>query len=334
MEPFSASYGRTAKHSGLTPTMQQSDALHGATDAMQAGRGHAQTRITVVPPKNADAAVSHARRLWASAGAAALAETLTMPVDFAKVRLQLQSSTAVAGVRYTGMTDCIVRAVRAEGPGALFKGLGPALARQTGYTGLSFLLYEPIRNSIAPSGRDATFFNRLLAGGTAGGLGISVLNPMEVIKTQIQASSGRVSVAEVLKRILRSDGIVGFWAGLGPNIARTFLVCAAELGTYDEVKSQLIASKMMSNGPLAHLAASGAAGFASASISTPVDVVKTNIMNQAGSSQQSKGIVDTAVSIVTREGPEALYKGFVPILTRKILWCSAFFVTYEKLRAE
>jgi hypothetical protein len=29
---------------------------------------------------------------------------------------------------------------------------------------------------------------RLLAGGTAGGMGISVLNPMEVIKTQIQAS--------------------------------------------------------------------------------------------------------------------------------------------------
>ena len=241
---------------------------------------------------------------------------------------------------------CILLLLRPRGVFLLrlFKGLGPALARQTGYTGLSFLLYEPIRNSISPSGRDATFSNRLLAGGTAGGLGISVLNPMEVIKTQIQASSGKISVAEVYKRILRSDGIVGFWAGLGPNIARTFLVCAAELGTYDEVKTQLIASKMMSNGPLAHLAASGAAGFASASISTPVDVVKTNLMNQAGSrasiqckaasSQQCTGMVATAVSIVTREGPGALYKGFVPILTRKVLWCSAFFVTYEKLRAE
>ena len=37
-------------------------------------------------------------------------------------------------------------------------------------------------------GRDASYMQRLLAGGTAGGMGISVLNPMEVIKTQIQAS--------------------------------------------------------------------------------------------------------------------------------------------------
>ena len=77
-----------------------------------------------------------------------------MPIDFAKVRLQLQNraiggASAVAGVHYSGMADCIGRTVRAEGPGALFRGIGPALARQCGYTGLSFLLYEPIRNGMS-----------------------------------------------------------------------------------------------------------------------------------------------------------------------------------------
>jgi hypothetical protein len=171
---------------------------------------------------------------------------------------------------------------------------------------------------------------------------------MEVIKTQIQASPVKTSVAEVFTRIRRSDGILGFWAGLGPNITRTFLVCAAELGTYDEVKTQLVSSNMLSDGPLSHCVASGAAGFTSASISTPVDVVKTNMMNRAGSSGMAaqsgrgksapsrpppyKGMADAALSIVSKEGPGALYKGFLPILTRKILWCPTFFMTYEYLR--
>ena len=207
---------------------------------------------------------------------------------------------------------------------------------------------DALLSYILGTGRDASFLNRLLAGGTAGGVGISVLNPMEVIKTQIQASPKKISVAEVFARIWRSDGILGFWAGLGPNVTRTFLVCAAELGTYDEVKTQLVSGNTLSDGPLAHCVASGAAGFTSASISTPLDVVKTSMMSQAGSSGAAtqsgrgnssagrlppyKGMVDSAVSIVSREGPGALYKGFVPILTRKILWCSAFFMTYEYLR--
>lgn len=58
--------------------------------------------------------------------------------------------------------------------------------------------------------------------------------------------------------------------GIGPNIARTFLVCAAELGTYDEVKTHLLKSQLFSDGPLAHVLASASAAFASASISTPV----------------------------------------------------------------
>ena len=39
-------------------------------------------------------------------------------------------------------------------------------------------------------------------------------------------------------------------------------------------------------------------------------------------------------SIMANEGFFALYKGFVPIFWRKIIWCSAFFVAYEKLRVQ
>ena len=43
------------------------------------------------------------------------------------------------------------------------------------------------------------------------------------------------------------------------------------------------------------------------------------------------GIVDACVTTVRTEGVMALYKGFTPIFARKIVWCSAFFVCYEKV---
>jgi hypothetical protein len=113
----------------------------------------ASRRATVqVSVKQTTTLGTHSRRLWASAAAAGLSEALTMPVDVAKIRLQVQNNGPVGDVRYKGMTDCILRTVRNEGFRALFKGLGPALMRQMGYTGISFLLYEPIRNGISPAG--------------------------------------------------------------------------------------------------------------------------------------------------------------------------------------
>ena len=78
------------------------------------------------------------------------------------------------------------------------------------------------------------------------------------------------------------EGLRGFWAGVMPNVARCFLVNAAELGSYDQAKTMIVNSGVLPDGPLAHLAASASAGFASAVISTPADVVKTRLMNQAG----------------------------------------------------
>ena len=39
------------------------------------------------------------------------------------------------------------------------------------------------------------------------------------------------TMSSVVRRILAQEGVLGLWAGLGPNVARTFLVNAAELGT-------------------------------------------------------------------------------------------------------
>ena len=209
--------------------------------------------------------------------------------------------------------------------------------------------------------------------------------------------------------------------GLWPNVTRTFLANAAELGTYDEAKSRLV--PVLGDGFFAHVfcrqhwsnpstflslchhfitlhrgsqhfsywerdssaactnalqiifwsrhqvmaipirpaqsrhislqslqvAASGAAGFTSACVSTPADVVKTRLMNSAGEDVKqyrgrrlcgsktllqhvskkfvhmymfwdlpllSSGMAHAFSKILTEEGVPALYKGFLPICVR------------------
>ena len=69
-----------------------------------------------------------------------------MPVDVVKTRLQLDGAGSQR--LYRGSVDCARKLLKAEGPLALFKGLPPALFRQSTYGSLRYGLYGPIRNSL------------------------------------------------------------------------------------------------------------------------------------------------------------------------------------------
>ena len=304
-------------------------------------------------------------RWFSGIGASFVAESITLPTDVIKVRLQVQSKAAEtaatvsgeagsSGVgvispvrRYSGMLDCGRSIYRNEGAVSLWKGYVPALTRACCYNSLMMVLFEPIRNLIVagkPCIQDnekhlvakPNFAQRLLAGGSAGGIAIAIFNPTEVVKTQVQAHQGaeKLRIPSVISKVWRNDGLLGFWAGVRPNVARTFLVNAAELGTYDQAKNWLIDNSGMGDGLVTHTAASGCAGFVSACVSTPADVVKTRLMNQAGGAGAGprKGMLALGAQILREEGPSALYAGFTPICCRKLVWCAAFFVTYERIR--
>jgi len=270
-------------------------------------------------------------RLAASSAAAALAEVITLPIDVTKTRLQTQSQN---GTNYEGMVDCILTTIEQEGVLALWRGLLPALIRQVSYSSLSLMLFEPILALMHSDsdGDGPSYMDRLLAGGTAGGIAIAVFTPTEVLKTQMQNAERDIGMNAVCFRVLRRDGIFGLWAGVVPNVARTFLVNAAELGTYSHAKG--ILSPLVGAGLLAYVGASAIAGLTSACVSTPADVIKTRLMQQAGGGARAySGIFDAARQIVALEGFGALYSGMTPILWRKVLWCTAFFVLYESLLA-
>lgn len=77
-----------------------------------------------------------------------LLQFCTLPLDTAKVRLQLQKKAAgVDGVgvpKYSGLLGTMATIAREEGLSALWKGLIPGLQRQCLYGGLRIGLYGPV----------------------------------------------------------------------------------------------------------------------------------------------------------------------------------------------
>ena len=92
-----------------------------------------------------------AKRAFAAAIATSTAEICTIPIDTAKVRLQIQGQLGKGkgvGDRlpYTGMLNCLRRISVEEGVKGLFVGVTPAIFRQLTYGTARLALYQPIRN--------------------------------------------------------------------------------------------------------------------------------------------------------------------------------------------
>ena len=84
-------------------------------------------------------------RLIASAIGAGVAESVTLPVDVAKVRLQTQVPRADGSLLYRNMVQGMFVVGKNEGSTALWKGLAPALLRQTSYWSLLRGIYPHTR---------------------------------------------------------------------------------------------------------------------------------------------------------------------------------------------
>lgn len=72
----------------------------------------------------------------------------TIPLDTAKVRLQLQKNVVAGDAaslpKYRGLLGTVATIGREEGLAALWKGIIPGLHRQCLYGGLRIGLYEPV----------------------------------------------------------------------------------------------------------------------------------------------------------------------------------------------
>ena len=279
------------------------------------------------------------------------------PVQALRPALAFNGSTSVAiphtsimPLRRPGPIAVGRQILIAEGPAALFSGVSATVLRQTLYSTTRMGLYDILKNkwsspTSTPGGAPAfPLYKKITAGLIAGAVGAAVGNPADVAMVRMQAD-GRLPLAErrnyrgvgdALGQMVRREGVGSLWRGSSLTVNRAMIVTASQLATYDQAKEAILGKGLMPDGLPTHVAASFAAGLVASVASNPVDVVKTRVMNmkvEKGAPPPYAGALDCALKTVRAEGPMALYKGFIPTVSRQGPFTVVLFVTLEQVRA-
>uniref|UniRef100_A0A5B6ZC65 Mitochondrial uncoupling protein 5-like n=1 Tax=Davidia involucrata TaxID=16924 RepID=A0A5B6ZC65_DAVIN len=294
----------------------------------------------------------------------------THPLDLIKVRMQLQGETnapnpAVQTLRpalafqttspgrihvppppaaRVGPIAVGIRIVQQDGAVALFSGVSATILRQTLYSTTRMGLYDILKQKWTDPGTGKMPLVRKIGAGLfAGGVGAAVGNPADVAMVRMQAD-GRLpaaqrrnyrSVVDAISQMTKNEGITSLWRGSSLTVNRAMLVTASQLASYDQIKETILDKGLMKDGLGTHVTSSFAAGFVAAVASNPVDVIKTRVMNmkvEPGKAPPYSGAVDCAMKTIRAEGPMALYKGFIPTISRQGPFTVVLFVTLEQVR--
>jgi solute carrier family 25 (mitochondrial uncoupling protein), member 8/9 len=236
-----------------------------------------------------------------------------------------------------------------EGVTALYKGFWPAIHRQLVFASLRVGLYGQISSYFKKPGQDTVpLSSKVMAGLASGAIGITVANPTDLVKVRFQ-SEGKLApgqkprytgVINAYSTIVKQEGLLGLWTGLGPAIARNSIINATELVTYDTAKHWLLSPAVgMKDGFLTHFSAAAMAGGMATLVGNPVDVVKTRVMAAAkgastGVTPQYTGAFDCAIKTLKQEGPLAFYQGVGPQFFRITGWNIVMFVSLEQIKKQ
>lgn len=252
---------------------------------------------------------------WFGGSASSMAATVTHPLDLVKVRLQMRTGDAPKS-----MSGTVLHIIRHHGVTGLYNGLSASLLRQITYSTTRFGIYEELKSRFTTKDHPASFpvlIAMATVSGVAGGL---VGNVADVLNVRMQHDAAlppaqRRNYAHALDglaRMTREEGFRSWFRGVWPNSARAAAMTASQLASYDVFKRILIRHTPLEDNLATHFSASFLAGVAAATVTSPIDVVKTRVMSASGKSS----IGQVLGGLYAQEGVRWMFKGWVPSFLR------------------
>ena len=260
-----------------------------------------------------------------SASAGSIVTVLTStPLEVLKVRQQAAATSSSVG---------LFQIARAEGALALWSGLGPSLLMSIPSTVLYLTVYEAARDELVTRSWLSRDWAPLVAGGLSRLVSSTCVAPLELVRTRMQAAESGTAegVAAVAHSIVRQGGGVGaLWGGLWPTLWRDVpFSCIYWLG-YETLKQRAAAGQPSGGVPVSTSFGAGAlAGLFAATLTTPLDVVKTRQQLRVAGGGAAEGTAETLGRLVRTEGWNALFAGLAPRLTKVVPSCAIMIGSYE-----
>ena len=263
------------------------------------------------------------------------------PLDTIKVRIQTQDPKNPI---YSGMIDCAKKSMSAEGPFALYKGIGAPLAGVTPMYALCFLGYGYGKELFC----DKDAFKELKLGqiGMAGAFSAvfttPILAPGERAKCiqQTQTAGGQKAkyngVVDIFKGLYREAGggfagVRSCCKGFSATLSRDAVASMFYFSSYEWLKAKLTPEGADGPGTASTLFAGGVAGILNWAGALPIDTMKSQyqIAEEGVFSGTLLGPKPVYKEILRNEGIGGFYRGAVPVMARAFPANAACFYGYE-----
>ncbi|XP_020582096.1 mitoferrin-1 [Phalaenopsis equestris] len=213
--------------------------------------------------------------------AGVIEHTSMFPVDTVKTRMQAQSapcSSAPAGLRHA-----LTSIFRLEGPLGFYRGIGAMGLGAGPAHAVYFFVYEKAKVYLSRGNPNNPATHA--ASGVLATVGSdAVFTPMDTVKQRLQLkSSPYQGVVDCVSRIFREEGLRAFYASYRTTVVMNAPFTAVHFATYEASKRALteVSPDNASDERLVvHATAGAAAGTLAALVTTPLDVVKTQLQCQ------------------------------------------------------
>ncbi|KAK9918383.1 hypothetical protein WJX75_003667 [Coccomyxa subellipsoidea] len=284
------------------------------------------------PPHKPKVDTKPASDILAGAVARAASQGTIHPLDTLKVRMQAQGGLSKYAKLVPPPGASAGKAVKRMLPrvASLYKGVVGAASGAGIYIGTYFAFYGAAcnvlsrRTDLSPGGV------AFVAGGIAAAGGSVVKVPLAVCIRSVQAGV-YPNVFAASRAIMDAAGVRGLFTGYLPTLLEDVPDMAFKFAAYESLRSL---HRRANGGRNANaqedFAMGAAAGAFAAAATTPLDVIKTNMMCTAASRPT---MASSARSVLAQGGPRYFFRGVGPRALSNGINSAVFFCFFEALRS-
>uniref|UniRef100_A0A5B7BGP0 Mitochondrial substrate carrier family protein n=1 Tax=Davidia involucrata TaxID=16924 RepID=A0A5B7BGP0_DAVIN len=278
-------------------------------------------------------------RALIGAGAGGMAGAFTYvclhPLDTIKTKLQTKGASEI----YNGTFDAIVKTFQSKGILGFYSGVSAVIVGSTASSAVYFGTCEFGKSILSKLPQ----YPSVLIPPTAGAMGnivsSAIMVPKELITQRMQAGAKGRSW-EVLLRILEKDGFLGLYAGYSATLLRNLPAGVLNYSSFEYLKAAVLSRTNKAHlEPFQSVCCGALAGAISASITTPLDVVKTRLMTQVHGEAVNKaaavmysGVSATVQQILKEEGWVGLTRGMGPRVLHSACFSALGYFAFETAR--
>ncbi|XP_008776131.1 protein MITOFERRINLIKE 1, chloroplastic [Phoenix dactylifera] len=274
------------------------------------------------------ASLSVLERSLVGAAAGGIAGAFTyvclLPIDAVKTKLQTRGAAQL----YSSAVDVALHIFRSEGILGFYRGVSAVLIGSASSSAVYFGTCELGKSLLAKIPPFPPLLIPPTAGATGNIVSSAIMVPKELITQRMQAGAAGRSW-EVLLRILEKDGILGLYAGYSATLLRNLPAGILSYSSFEYLKSFVMSRTGKAHLEPAQSVCCGAlAGAISASLTTPLDVVKTRLMTQTHA-EATRKISETVRLIMMEEGWAGLARGIGPRVLHSACFAALGYFAFE-----